>query len=207
MGRDEIDWSVLRRAIIIFSICVIAGGVLIGGSSYFKKEMLTKYNKNNRQFQNISRKYLAVDEEERLIKKYYPEFLNLYQKGLFGREQRLNWIETIKASDDRIKVPSIKYQISLQEEYSPTFSINMGNFRLFDSNMKLKIDMLHEGDLFRLLEDLNKNAIGTYTVSKCKFKRSGKKVNQDINKGNVSAECELQWFNIKKSDGSEITPS
>ncbi len=207
MRREDIDWPVLRGAISIFFLSMLACSFLIGGSWYFKNKMLAQFTKDKNQFQAISGLYLAVDEEERLIREYYPVFVDLHKKGILGYEQRLNWIETLRASGEHIKLPALRYEINSQSQFTPDFSINTGKFQIYSSSMKLSLDLLHEGDLLKLLDDLDKMALGTYNVSKCKLTRKNETVQQNITSGNIAAECELKWFNIKKSDGRVINLS
>ncbi len=204
MKREDIDWKILRGAIGIFMISFVVSTSMVAGSLYFKNEMLLKFNKDNRQFKSISNRYLRVDEEELLIREFYPEFLELYKKGILGREHRLNWIETLRVSGEHIKLPSLRYEIASQNQFMPDFTINTGNFQIFRSIMKLNMKLLHEGDLFKLLDALDNKALGAYSVSKCNLKRIGDKIKEDTKNGNILTECELNWFNIKKSDGSEL---
>ncbi len=116
----------------------------------------------------------------------------------------MHWIESLEDAGKRIKLPALRYEIDSQSEYSPGYSINTGNFKVYRSGMKLKLDLLHEGDIFQVLNDLDKSAQGIYSVSECELiKRPGEKL-EDIKKGNILAECILDWFTIKKSDGNEI---
>ncbi|MBI4006709.1 MAG: hypothetical protein HY356_08565, partial [Gammaproteobacteria bacterium] len=111
MRREDIDWPVLRGAISIFFLSMLACSFFIGGSWYFKNKMLAQFTKDKNQFQAISGLYLAVDEEERLIREYYPKFVELHKKGVLGYEQRLNWIEILRASGEHIKLPALRYEI------------------------------------------------------------------------------------------------
>ena len=207
MKRDELDWSVIKVSTLIFIVVLLVSLGLIAGSWMFKEDMLGEYKKNKRRFTSVSQKYLAVDEDERIIRQYYPEFIELYKKGVVGREHRLNWIETLRASSERIKLPGLRYGISPQEKYSPGFTVNLGKFALYGSTMKLNMNMLHEGDLADLIADLNKHAEGIFTISECKFFRSNKTLVEHGDGVNVKAECELQWLNIRMADGTEIKVS
>ena len=73
--------------------------------------------------------------------------------------------------------------------------------------MKLNIDLLHEGDLQKLFNDLDAHAQGAYNISRCSLRRRSALKLDDAVQGNITAECELRWFNIKKPDGGEINPS
>lgn len=204
MTRDELDWSVIKFPTIIFIVVLLVSVALIYGSWTFKEDMFSEYKKNKAMFTAISQQYLAVDENEKIIRQYYPEFIALYKKGFVGREHRLNWIETLRAASERIKLPGLTYDISPQEEYSPEFSTNMGRFALYSSTMKLNISMLHEGDLSRLIEDINEHVEGIFTITKCRFIRTSKKLIEKRDAKNIIADCELQWINIRMADGSEI---
>ncbi len=204
MTRDELDWSVIKFPTIIFIVVLLVSVALIYGSWTFKEDMFSEYKKNKAMFTAISQQYLAVDENEKIIRQYYPEFIALYKKGFVGREHRLNWIETLRAASERIKLPGLTYDISPQEEYSPEFSTNMGRFALYSSTMKLNISMLHEGDLSRFIEDINEHVEGIFTITKCRFIRTSKKLIEKRDAKNIMADCELQWINIRMADGSEI---
>jgi len=204
MARDELDWSVIKFSTIIFIVVLLVSVALIYGSWTFKEDMFSEYKKNKAMFTAISQQYLAVDQNENIIRQYYPEFIALYKKGFIGREHRLNWIETLRAASERIKLPGLTYDISPQEEYSPEFSTNMGRFALYSSTMKLNISMLHEGDLLHLIKDMNEHVEGIFTITKCRFIRTSKKLIEKRDAKNIMADCELQWINIRMADGSEI---
>jgi len=70
--------------------------------------------------------------------------------------------------------------------------------------MQLRLDLLHEGDIFQVLEDLDNKALGIYSVSECNLLRRRVGDLEDIKTANILAECTLDWFTIKRSDGSEI---
>jgi hypothetical protein len=202
--RENIDWPVIKIPTITFIVVLLVSLGLIVSSWMFKEDMLSKYKRSKNKFTSVSQKYLAVDEDERIIRKYYPEFIALYKKGVIGREHRLNWIETLRASSERIKLPGLRYSISPQEKYSPGFNVNLGKFALFSSSMSLTIDMLHEGDLVRLIRDMSEHAEGMFTITECRFMRTGNTLSDKPDATNVSAECDLQWLNIRKADGTAI---
>ncbi len=204
MRREDFDWPVVRFSFIIFMALLLVSSVLVTGSWMFKKDMLKEYTMNKSRFNSISQKYLTVDEDEEIIRQYYPEFIALYKQGFVGREHRLNWIETLRASSERVKLPGLTYNISPQEEYSPGFSINLGRFALYSSSMRLHLSMLHEGDLIRLIKDMNEHVEGIFTITECNLKRANRDLIERRGATNITADCELQWLNIRLADGTEI---
>lgn len=205
MQHRFIDWTQIRGAVILITLAMVICGSLIGGSMYFKNRMNMEFLRNNAVFQSNSKRYLDVDEEERTIKEYYPKFIKLYNYGEIGQERRLDWIETLRSAGVDIKLPSLSYTIDSQKAFIPNFAINMGRYRLFKSDMSLKIQLLHEGDLFNLLKELDSKAKGLYRVSNCKLTNNIRgKLSDDPNVANVSADCLLEWFTLKLADGTDI---
>ena len=204
MKRDDLDWSVIKVSTVTFIIVLLVSLGMVIGSWSFNEDMLSEYKRNKIRFTSVSQKYLAVDEDEQIIRKYYPDFIDLYKKGVVGREHRLNWIETLRESSERIKLPGLRYAISPQEKYSPGFNVNLGKFLLYSSTMNLNINMLHEGDLSRLIKDMNEHAEGMFTITECRFIRLSKTLIESRGATNIRADCELQWLNIRMSDGTEI---
>jgi hypothetical protein len=204
MTREDFDWPVVRLSFIIFTVLLLISTTLVTSSWIFKKDMLKEYTMNKSRFNAISQKYLSVDEDEEIVRQYYPEFIALYKQGFVGREQRLNWIETLLASSERVKLPGLSYSIFPQEAYSPGFSINLGRFALYSSVMKLNISMLHEGDLLRLIKDMNEHVQGMFIITECNFKRASRELIERRDATNITANCELQWLNIRLADGTAI---
>ena len=204
MKREDLDWPVLTGSIATLLASIVVCGLLIGSSFYFQKRMALEFNLNNKQFQDISKHYLAVDEEEKVIRNYYPRFIELYNNGVIGKEQRLNWIEALRDSGDKLRLPGLNYEIKSQEVYTPEFSANLGRYQLFNSEMALNMQILHEGDLLKLFDMLDSKAAGSYSVSECKFSRVSPMIAMNPRKANILTKCDLNWFTIKLADGREI---
>ena len=184
---------------------IIGGSGLVVGSIYFKSGMQQDFNRNNAQFQNISRRYLAVDEEERLINQYFPGFRELHQQGIIGDEHRLDWLEVLRNTGSSMKLPGLSYTIESQKPFAPSFAINMSSYSLFRSTMRLNMQLLHEGDLFNLLEALDRQALGSFTVSSCRLNNNVvDDSNSDANRSNVTAECSLDWLTLRLASGLDI---
>lgn len=204
MARAKVDWSVLRGALGVLGICVLVSGIILGMSFYFRQEMDTEFKRHHVRFRNISRKYLAVDEEERIIKNSYPQFAELYNRGIIGRESRLSWLETLRDAGERIKLPELRYKIDSRGEYQPDFPVALGAYQIYASKMELDLGLLHEGDFVALTEILDREAEGLYSVTECSFKRTGPSIHLEPDKANIAAKCELEWFTVNLPGDKEI---
>jgi hypothetical protein len=186
-------------------MCFLGAATLVFGTWFYKKEMQVRHDAERGRLREISARYLALGEEERLAREYYPDFISLRDKGVIGQERRLNWIETLQGESTRLRLPDLKYRIEAQTEFIPGYPIETGLFRLYYSPMKLDLYLLHEVDLRRLFQGLNAHAEGSFTPASCRLSILGKNLNST--QGNIRAECELRWFNIRKADGNKVGPS
>ena len=119
-------------------------------------------------------------------------------------KSRLNWIEALRISGERTELPSLNYSIQSQKEFTPGFNINYSGYSMYRSSMQLTLGLLNEGDLFTLLNHLDKTADGTYTISKCVFSKNSKQIRFDKNYANIKATCLLHWITINLGGGKGI---
>lgn len=205
MADNKADWSILRGSLILFAVCVVVSAGMLAGSYYFRQNMEREYDGNHGRFRSASAQYLAVDEEERIIDEFYPEFVRLYRSGLLGGERRLSWLETLREAGDAIKIPELSYKIESERESEPDFKVQLGGYGLYVSAMNLNLGLLHEGDLIQLLNALDRDALGQYSVKSCDFKLSEGELTLDPGNANIKANCVLDWMTVDLSGDEELT--
>jgi len=204
MADRRADWSLLRGTLVVFVLSVLAAAALIVGSHRFQQSMEQEYRANHARFRQASAQYLAVDEEERIIDEFYPDFVRLYQAGLIGRERRLSWLETLRAANRSIGLPDLTYKIEAQRTQVPEFSLSLGGFELLVSPMTLNVGLLHEGDLLALFEMLDRDARGQYTVRACALGRTDASGALAAAAANLAAECTLEWLTLDLGGEAEL---
>lgn len=200
----KIEWSTLRTALGVFFICLLLSAALLWVSYLFRDGMKKEHEENQIAFRDISAKYLSVDSDEKIIKELYPKFIELYNRGIIGSEKRLNWIETLQNAGYDIQLPALKYQIDSREPYQPEYEIDKGAYELYATKMKLNLGLLHEVDLAKLINSLNKGASGLYNIKSCNFKITGTGILLDAEKANINTECELQWYSLNLAGDKEL---
>lgn len=196
MAQVKVDWTVLRGTIGSFGLCVLVSAIMLTGSFYFRAEMEAQFRSNHAQFRGASRKYLSVDEDAHIIEQYYPQFVALHAAGIVGQEHRLDWLETLRAASDSLRLPEMSYRIDSQTALVPDFPVILGGFDINASNMELSLGLLHEGDLEALLNALDTHAKGLYSVSRCDLSRTDREPRLDLKHANLNAECVLKWFTV-----------
>ena len=208
MKKLEIDWSYFSDALIALMVCLAVSFLMIWYSSYFKQHYKTAYDYSHTRFRENSERYLSIDDEMKIIREKYPRFLKMYGKGILGKENRLNWMETLRAAGNAIQMPDLRYEIKSQETANPAYlgAVNKGNFEVYSSTMHLDLGLLHEYDLSALLDDLNARAKGLYSVSRCTMSRKAGELVIDASIANISAACDLDWYTLNLPGDGLVLP-
>lgn len=204
MAGNRADWRILRGTIVGSALCVIAAAAMLSASYYFKENMQRQYQASHQLFRNASNQYLAVDEEERIIEEFYPEFVRLYRRGLLGDEQRLSWLETLRGAGEAIKLPELSWKLDAQRRIETAYPLALGTYGVYASAMTLTAGLLHEGDLLRLLDALERGANGQYSVRECALTRQAGDGDIAVDETNIRAECTLDWLTLDLTGDREL---
>ena len=195
----RVDWSILRGTVVVFALSLAASAAMVTASFYFRQNMEREYQTHHGEFREASRKYLAVDDEERIIEQFFPEFRRLYEAGLLGRERRLSWLEALRRAGDDNGLTQVAYKLDAQRQATPDFNIALGDYQLYASTMNLNLALLHEGSLLRLFKALDHDALGQYALRRCVLKRTGEGLDLTAQGANINADCTLDWWTINLS--------
>lgn len=200
MKLDQIDWSVLRNALILLVISLIISGALLGSSFHFWENMDRMYKQERNALFRVREQYQNIDQEAKIIEQYLPLYRDLESKGIIGKERRLDWIDTLRQASQRVELPALRYVIDSQSVYQTEFAVPGSKFQIYSSNMQLDLGLLHEGDLGALFADLDVNATGLYTVSNCDLSRTRaqREFIKRADSTNLRANCGLRWLTLKQ---------
>lgn len=218
----ELNWNWrtwptnLRRAVIVSVSLIVAMLVLSLVLEDQDKELTQKLESNNGGKSQAQTKLRESGQERDTIVKHLPLLRELEDKGIFGEEKRLEWVEQLRAIEKRWPGIAIKYDISPQKlipkegSNGVTPPIPAGaklpngdpvkNFGVFSTDMKLSLSLMHEGDALAIFDDLKAAGLGLFSVKKCVMKRPNNTVVNDEASTSVGAplnvECTLNWVSM-----------
>jgi hypothetical protein len=139
---------------------------------------------------------LRSGEEKGLIERYLGRYLALERLGFAGDENRINWVEGLRAANEETRLFGIEYQIDPQKPYPFAAELNPGSLTMYQSVMHLTFRLLHEEDLARFLVALARQNVGIFTVNQCKVSRADA-AGAIRYQANLRAECDLAWITVK----------
>lgn len=197
MKRSDIDWRYIRSAIIFSAVCLIIGVVLTVVTQSYYLVIFNKHTAQRSEFNRYQQEYNVAIDDRRLLQENYDPYKQLVRQGLIGNEHRLYWVETLRNIAEVLKLKKVTYRIEPQQAFVADYLTDLGEISVSASPMFLQMDLLHEGDLLYLLDELNKKAPGSFHVNNCKLKRTQNKFILHPANTNMLAECNLDWFTLK----------
>lgn len=207
------DWRKLSGALAGLGLALLAAALAPAASYYFYREARAEFSQNKAQFEAERARHLALGEQAALLTAHYPAFTALSRQGLVGPEQRLNWIETLGRAGPELGLPRLEYEIgarqALEADYGPDHELDHGSgraaYRVYKSELRLSLGLLHEADLLRLFDYLDRHARGHYTVRTCRLQQPAGAIRIAPEAANLTADCRLEWRTLNLPDGGDMT--
>lgn len=193
----------LQKELATFLISIAVATLLIVVShSWWQTSYSHKINAEADLNQAKERYYTAINQKQ-LLKQFEEKYKQLISSGIVGDEQRLNWVDTIEKITTLNKIPYLKYKIDKRQNLnSNDISQNYPGIQLLKSTMTLEMQLLHEGDLYTIINSLHKNAKGLFDIKSCAIVRNATQIESLVDSQtdkNFSAKCELNWYTMQKS--------
>lgn len=198
--RDE--FAFLRRPLLVFLAALLVAGLLVGASDWMRSTRAQTLAETRTRHDQALARLQSAEREMQEIRLYQPRFLQLQAAGMVGVENRLAWIETIDRSQELRKLLSVSYEIEPQQWVNLSAPMAMGDYQLRASRMMLRVGLLHEMDLFNLLDDLSH--AGLYTVQDCRIRRTEVAADAGLSPRMVS-DCTLVWITLGPPPAPPVT--
>jgi hypothetical protein len=194
---NKVDWFYLRKPLIIFfSGLAIAILLMVAGAQYEKAQQ-DKYEQSLSTLRTTHQLYSNIINDIDLLEQYRSQYGEYKASGLVGVERRLSWVESLESTNDVLRLPTISYSLLPQEEFErPDFKVKRG-VDIKGSVMDLRMGLLHEEDLFALIEGLRLSIKNIFTVESCTLRRTSPVASSlDTRRANLNSNCSLRWVTI-----------
>ncbi|WP_313950799.1 hypothetical protein [Accumulibacter sp.] len=194
MKLDRDDFRKLQPGIFAAVLMIVVGAVGLYVSHSTREAAQKTKMTVTAQFQEVDGKLKRVRDEESEVKAKSIVFNKLQERGIIGEEHRLDWLELLKEIRDRHRLIDLQYEISPQHRLDGT---QEGDYSFSASTMKLRLKLLHEEDLIRLLDDLRQQAKALIRVNGCQVERLPATGDErSSGRAHLLADCEIDWLTL-----------
>ena len=194
---NKIDWVYLRRPLIILAVAILVSAALAVVGMQFEEAQFKEYQQAYSTLRGTHKRYSDLVNDIDLLDQYRALYTDYKASGLVGKERRLSWIESLKATNGVLRLPTLTYNLQPQEDFErPGFDAKRG-VEVRSSPMDLTMGLMHEEDLFALFEGLRLSIKNLFTVDSCTIiRQSPVERSLDTRKANFRTQCTIRWVTI-----------
>jgi len=194
---NKIDWFYLRRPLIILVVAILVSVAVVAAGYQYENAQHEKYQAALSTLRSTHKLYSSIVKDIDLLDQYRSLYSEYKSSGLVGQERRLSWIESLESTNQVLRLPKLGYRLNPQDTFvRPGFLLKRG-VSVMSSPMELDIGLLHEEDIFALLEGLRLSIQNLFTVDSCSISRStpvGRSL--DTRQSNLQSHCSIRWVTI-----------
>lgn len=193
----RIDWFYLKRPIIVFFVMLLISLALAVAGHQYEQAQKEKYQQALSTLTSTHRLYRNIVNDIDLLEQYRKIYGGYKSSGLVGKERRLSWVESLESTNEVLRLPTLTYNLQPQEKFERPGLTIQRDVSVLSSPMELSIGLLHEEDLFALLEGLRLSIRNLFTVDSCSItRRSAIDKSLRTKSSNLTTQCKLRWVTI-----------
>ena len=194
------DLKSIRGSALLALAMAMAGGGALWASARLADEVSRGHAAALDARGKAQRGLASARAEEAEIAEKIDRFRHLVERGAIGSEQRLAWVELIRDARARHQLGALDYEFSPQRPLDPTIApSDAGQLEAASSALRLRLPLLHEGDLLSLIDDLAANASAVVRVRECSIAR---RIPADSSAEALQADCLLDWITFRSHSGA-----
>lgn len=196
MKFSKSDFPLMRWNILAICAALLISVLVLYSSGEYAK--ITHKDRRNAQSQlNDARNRLnTAQEDQKNMAIYAGEYGALIERKIIGDNHRLDWMEGLEKIHQKNVALDFRYNIAPQKTYAPQPAMDSGNFDIHYSEMKLQLDLLHEGQLLDFFTALRTRINGWYQLDGCTLKRVNEEADTSV-AAHLKAECSGGWITLK----------
>ena len=188
--------DLMKGPLALLATVVIAGAAGISwtrSQTIRQQQTLTAQESILREARN---RFQRSGEERDLIVRFLGPYQELRGRGYIGPEQRINWLDALRSTNQQARLYGTEYQVTTQQPYPHAQELNASKLGMAQSVMKLTLRLAHEGELMRFFRELEAQNAGAFDINQCTLERTNGTDTPSNAQPNVRAECELAWVTI-----------
>lgn len=207
---SEMDARMLKQELLqlkwnlLFLVACIAIAATFGlMARHTQQQAERNYRQAQQSFEQMQAKANHLRSEEQEVRQRIAQYHDLVNRGVIGSEQRLDWVDTLRAIQRDRKLLGLEYEIQPQQVMpANAFPTQTPGHDFLASSMQVKIPLLHEDDLINFLADLRDRSPAFIRVRECHI---GRVAQSAVPSGIAPAQmpqlestCLLDWITIRE---------
>ena len=201
MKFDVEDLKRLQWAITFLVVLTLVGIASLWITQQLKTSSEKAVREATTARRDIQTKLSRAREEEQELRDKIGRFQALKAQGYIGPEKRLDWIETLARIKTARRIFKLDYEFAPQRPVDAAIlpaGAAAGGFEIMASQMKLQLQLLHEGELLSFLAELRESVQALIQVRSCTIERVPASNTERGRNAQLKADCTLEWITLRE---------
>ncbi len=201
MTSKASDLGRLKWAIGLLVILCASGGGAVWTTLQLQKAGEKAFKESTAARNDIRTKLARARDEQAELRDKIGRFKTLQERGFIGPEQRLDWVETMARIKVARRIHRLEYDFAPQRPVDASIlpgGAAAGGFDFMASQMRLNVQMLHEGELLGLIDEIRASVRALIQLRSCTLERIPAAPNDRGNPAQLKAECTLEWITLRE---------
>ena len=197
MALPDLDLSSLRRGALVPVVALLAGLILWGTTTAYRSRVEHALAAEQQSLASLEQERRDLTSRRDAQRQFAATYQRLADEGLIGRDQRLQWVQALRDRATTLGLPYVRYSTGPERPFEAPWLVPGMSAPVMSSTMEVQVGLVHELDLFRLLDKL-RSSPGLFHVRTCTLERMAREALPEPDKANLSGTCQLDWFSIPR---------
>ena len=190
----------LRRDLILFGLSAVLATTVVYAAWQYHSATQTDATEARLLAERLGARVADFEHERAQILAGAAVHRRFDEHGMFGYESRSRWRARIDALTTARRLPVANVTFQGPATPATEFASSDGPLRVLASQMLLRIDVLHEQDLFGLFQDLESGVAALPLIRQCQVARlPNDGVDSATPSPRLRVECRLTWLTIPEA--------
>ncbi|KHD08004.1 hypothetical protein PN36_10190 [Candidatus Thiomargarita nelsonii] len=200
--KTKIDWSEILWPLILFVVSLILTTIFLIASQQYHKHINEWTQTQKSHFGSLEKEYTQLQDTLEIVNKLYVQKVEqLIKIGFFYHEQdlslekqRLKMFGKIRTLLSQLPLFTANYTLSETKRYTvPDFLRLEKSLKTYQTQLTLKVEILHEEDLLKLIEAIK--FAGIFNLQRCDIERLTPQIDvKNISQAYFKATCVLARY-------------
>lgn len=202
MTPHDLDWSFAFRRTGIPLVTMLLSVAALSAAFLFHADKRLIYEALTTDQSSVQEDYDELVLRRRYVDRYHERYRQFHTLGFVGQESRIEWIHALRVATEDLTLPRLAYAIAPQlDVIAPVQAVLAGDdIAINVSRLQLEMGLVHELDLLRFIDGLQRTAPGLMRVQGCRLVWQQQPEMALKVEANLQASCSLEIFSVITSD-------
>jgi hypothetical protein len=194
MKFERRDFGKLKYGALRTGVLLTVAIATLAWTTIDERKARTEHNTALAAKNSIEQQLRQIRTDEPDIRRRIEQFRAMEDAGIVGPERRLDWTEQLRDLQRDLRLPGMTY------EFGPQTALDAGpasGYAYYSSNLKVRLRLLHEGDLLNFLDRLQREAKAMVLVRSCRIARLPPS-DAGTDGARLGAECSMEWVTLRQ---------